>query len=56
MNCRKCGIKMTHHLCFSKQKNVEYYKCPKCGYESTPIPYFFTDKSKTIKVPKGKRR
>ena len=57
MYCEKCGTKMTHYLSFSRIRNVEYYKCSKCGYESKPIPYFVHNvKSKTKKVAKGRER
>lgn len=57
MYCKHCGAKMVHHLSFSKHKNVEYFKCTKCGYESKPMPYiFYDDKSKTIHVLKRRAK
>lgn len=55
MFCEKCGAKMIHHVSFSKQRNVEYEKCPKCGFETRKVPIDFNNiKSKTMKIPNGK--
>lgn len=43
MYCEKCGKVMHRIMRFSRKGNKEFYKCPKCGYESRELPLILKD-------------
>ena len=36
MICKECYIPMMRVISFSKDKNIKFFRCPKCGNKTKP--------------------
>ena len=58
MFCNRCKVIMKKAWRFENGKAYTLHKCPKCHYESKPVPYFFKDEKQSRKTtkPTNKKR
>lgn len=54
MFCERCGKKMNHILSFSREKNQEFFRCPKCKSETIKVPFYLQEQIKQNKDCEGR--